>query len=531
MKKIDYFTTISLILFFILALSLRLYKLDAQSLSDDEANKIQAAQMYRNGNFSYNLEHPMLMKSLITFTLIIAEKWNNLFANKNELLKISYEIITRFPNAFFGALTTIILFLLAKELFNKRIALITSALWATGINSIAINRIAKEDTLLVFFMLLGLYFYIKAKWLGPVESYQRLKLYIFSGISFGLMLASKYFPHYFGLNFLYHYTRPHEPNHNYRVGKNTITKLFIALFISFAIANPSIFLPNTIHYIFTYVSGIDVIHHGYEMMNHLYYNNFWKVENPTPPYFYLLFILVKIPPILIILFFIGVIIIFQNKYHDGYYLIKFMILFWIIPFSFITSKWLRYTLQFMPFFYLTCAISIDKIYENISRSTYSTKIKNIAIILIITLFISLTYNCIINAPYYLQYVNIFGGGKAKKAYYFPHDEVYDTGIREAVSYISQNAPLNSIVACDAPNVVNFYLQLFKRTDINIAELSRPSTLQILQKKDLAIYVLNQKGRLYFSNQDKLDYVNHNYILVKKIKINGITVTKIFLNKT
>ncbi len=58
-----------------------------------------------------------------------------------------------------------------------------------------------------------------------------------------------------------------------------------------------------------------------------------------------------------------------------------------------------------------------------------------------------------------------------------------------------------------------------------------SIKQILKKKDLAIYVLNQKGRLYFSNQDKLDYVNHNYILVKKIKINGITVTKIFLNKT
>jgi hypothetical protein len=504
-----------------------LYKLSAQSISDDEANKIQAAKMYKVGDFSYNLEHPMLMKTLITFTLIAAEKWNATFAKQNKSLYISYEFITRFPNAFFGSLTTIVIYLLANLLFNKRIAIISAALWATGINAIAINRIAKEDTLLVFFMLLGFYFYTKAKWLGATESPYRVKLYIYSGISFGLMMASKYFPHYFGLNFLYHYTRPHEPNRNYRIEKETLSKLFIAMFIAFVIVNPSLFLPSNIHYILSYISGENVIHHGYEIMNRLYYNNFWKIENPTPPYFYLLFIFVKTPTILLILFLLGLFIIFKSKYHDGYYFIKFMFLFWIIPFSFIPSKWLRYTLQFMPFFYMSSAIAIDKFYE-IVKSKYSPIYHKLNILLIVILISFLGWLAFSNAPYYLQFVNIIGGGEKNKAYFFPHDEIYDTGIREATAFISQIAPKNSMIACDAPNAVNFYLQLFKRSDITIIELSKPTTLKILQNNnENTIFVIDQIGRHYFSNHHCLLYIYDNYLLIKKININGINTTKIY----
>lgn len=201
-------TIIILSLLFLISFGLRIYSLDAVGLSFDETHKIEAARLYRKGNFSFNLEHPMLLKSLIAFTDLVSDKINNFKQLKK---KIPDEIIARFPNVLFGSLFTIVIYLFAAEIFNPIIALISAILWATGINAIAINRIAKEDTLLVFFSFLGYYFYWKAKFLGPVDNFQRTKLYLLSGSSFGLMLASKYFPHYLGLNFLFHYTRNSGP--------------------------------------------------------------------------------------------------------------------------------------------------------------------------------------------------------------------------------------------------------------------------------------------------------------------------------
>jgi len=243
---------IALLALVLIAFSFRVYKLDAVGLSFDESHKIQAARLYRNGDFSGNIEHPMLMKTLIAFTLVSADYWNKAFVSPESPFFISDETITRLPNVVFGALMTLVLFLFAKEMFGKTIGMITAVLWATGINAISFNRIAKEDTLLVFFTFLAYYLFWKAKFLGPVETKFRERLYIASGVSFGLMMASKYFPHYLGLNYLFHYTRKHEPQANYRISKEIVSKFFVALFLAFVIANPSLFLPSNISYLFSY---------------------------------------------------------------------------------------------------------------------------------------------------------------------------------------------------------------------------------------------------------------------------------------
>ena len=61
----------------------------------------------------------------------------------------------RFPGTLFGALTAILIYLLAAELFGAEVGLIAAALWAFDPMAIGFNRIAKEDTFLFFFFLLG----------------------------------------------------------------------------------------------------------------------------------------------------------------------------------------------------------------------------------------------------------------------------------------------------------------------------------------------------------------------------------------
>ena len=118
---------------------------------------------------------------------------------------LSDEFAFRLPNAIFGALTVIPLFLLTAAFFDRWTGLLAAGFWAVGVNAITFNRIGKEDTLLVFFMLFAFYFYLRAKQTSPIDQKTRSRNYLLSGISFGLMLASKYFPHYFGLNALYHH--------------------------------------------------------------------------------------------------------------------------------------------------------------------------------------------------------------------------------------------------------------------------------------------------------------------------------------
>src|SRR5438094_234740 len=81
----------------------------------------------------------------------------------------------------------------------------TVAFWSFGITAITFNRIGKEDTLMVFFMLFAFYFFISAKQTNGNMKQRFSRLRNLSGVSFGLMMASKYFPHYLGLNMLYHH--------------------------------------------------------------------------------------------------------------------------------------------------------------------------------------------------------------------------------------------------------------------------------------------------------------------------------------
>jgi len=51
--------------------------LSSEGLSEDELNKLIAVTDYRqHGLTSANGEHPLLMKGLLTFSVIAAEKWN-----------------------------------------------------------------------------------------------------------------------------------------------------------------------------------------------------------------------------------------------------------------------------------------------------------------------------------------------------------------------------------------------------------------------------------------------------------------------
>jgi len=516
----------TLAIFLILGFGLRVAKLDALGFAEDEVNKLEAVRSYQVGDISANAEHPMLMKVLMFISLTRAGLAPAATNHPGAADMLSDEFALRLPNAIVGALTVVPLFLLTAAFFDRWTGLLAAGFWAFGVNAIAMNRIGKEDTLLVFFTLFAFYFYLRAKQLPPSAASAKKRNYILSAVSFGLMLASKYFPHYYGLNALYHHlfhvrqSQPGEPS-----GK-TPNLFYILIIVVFLIANPAVLLPQVWSYLNAYMGGQLLVHTGYIFGDQLYKNNmsstpFWG----TPPYFYLLFMAIKIPLVVLAAFLTGLFVAGRNRRHPGYAFLLFMFLFWIIPFSLIGGKWLRYTLALMPFVYMIAAVGTMALIRWVAARVFvwryrSALVSAAAVLIFILVPAMIAYS---NAPHYALYTNALAADKA--GYYFSHDEFYDDGLREAIKYVCDNAPPNAIIAHETPAVVRYYLEEYGRTDLQSHAMSAPDFDPA--KINGPAYFILQRGRTYFENREKLAVIRATFKKVHETQVRGLTACEIF----
>ncbi len=499
----------SLVILVLLGFGLRINQLGANGFAEDEMNKLDAIRSYERGDFTANGEHPMLMKVLM---------WGSLNA-----VPASPETALRLPNALFGALTVIPLFLLTAALFDRWTALLAAAFWAVGINAITHNRIGKEDTLLVFFMLFAFFFFVRAKQISPNDQQGRARRYAASAVSFGLMIASKYFPHYLGLNMLFH--------HNFHVRKavagepngRTPGWFFLLIIGVFLLVNPAVLIPEIWHYLNAYTGERLLTHSGYLFAGELYKNNmssspFWG----TPVYFYLLFLAIKVPLIVTAAFVIGLVIAATRARHVGHAFLLFMFLFWIVPYSLIGGKWLRYTLSLMPFVYMLAAVGVVSLISLFKGN----RSKLIASVLSVVLFVGLpAWTAFAHGPHYALYTNALAANKA--GYFFPHDEFYDDGLREAIRFVCEEAPNGATIAHETPGVTRYYLAQFGRTDLQSQAISSPEF--DVRSVTEPVYVIVQRGRTYFENREELDYVRTNFRRVHEVKIDGASAVEVFVN--
>lgn len=508
-----------LVLITLLAFALRFYSLDAAGLSEDETHKIDAVAAYQAGDYTANAEHPMLMKALSSICVITAEHFD---------LPISPETALRLPNVVFGSLTCIVLYLFFIELFSFRIGLLTAFIWAINPHTILINRVAKEDTLMVFFLWLGYYLARLAKKASESENFAKVAFWGGSGASFGLMLASKYFPHYFGLNFLYyHLVGPNKWNKPIK-GKHVLL-FFVSMPVIFLIASPAILMPGTISYMAQYSRTLTVTHHGYWMMGELFQNDAAIPLTGLPIYFYLLALAIKTQLPLLLAFAIGAVEVFRKRGEEEYFFLRFMILVWLIPYSMFGAKWLRYILAFMPQVCVTMAIGLSVIYDYLKswweKNPQFNRNTHLAIVSLVSFlfFVIPILSIVSSAPFYSLYLNPLAG-KDKVGYYFPHDEFYDVGLREAIKYVSEIAEPNAIIANEAESVIIYYTKRFNRPDLKSKMMSDKD---FKFSDQLPTYVLLQDGRRYFENKKYFHLLETNYKPLKEVKVEGATAVKIY----
>lgn len=517
--KFDRTVIVALTVLLAIGLCFRVARLDAVGFAEDEVNKVDAIRAYEKGDITANAEHPMLMKALMFVSVKVG----------GALGKGSDEVLFRLPNAIFGALTILPLFLLTAAFFDRWTGLLAAAFWTVGVNAITINRVGKEDTLLVFFMLFACYFYLRAKQTDTRSITVRSKFYLLSGVSFGLMMASKYFPHYLGLNSLYHhYVRVRKREPGEPSGKTSLI-FYLGLLAAFLIFNPSILMPSVWEYLNSYMGEKLLLHSGYLFADHLYKNNvsrtpFWG----TPIYFYLVFMAIKIPLTVLAAFLIGLVASVRNRRHPGNAFVLFMFLFWIVPYSLMGAKWLRYTLSLMPFVYMLAALGVVVLVRfAVKRLNTTDRNRAVVTAVAVLVFIGLpAWSVYSAAPHYALYTNAVGAKHV--GYFFPHDEFYDDGLREAIKFVSDSAPPGAVIAHETPAVTRYYLQRFGRTDLQSKAISSPEfdPFQV----PLPAYFIVQRGRTYFENQEKLVVIRTRFRKVHEVTIRGMPAAEVFVNR-
>jgi hypothetical protein len=534
LDRLDQRKLLIIIIAVVVGFGVRVYRLDSAGFAEDEANKIFAIRCYDRGDFTANAEHPMVMKLLCYGSMHAAGAWNRVAGSRLHL-PLSDEVALRLPNAAFGALTVVPLFLLTTALLGLRVGLITSVLWALGLDAIWFSRTAKEDTLLVFFMFCGFYLYHRAKQVRASDLEKRERLFMIAGAAFGLMMASKYFPHYFGLNALFYTAIGYDRRNNQPLTRRMWAKYFAALLAAFVIFNPAAFFPPTWRYLWKYVNEELLTHHGYLVMDKLFVNDLLQTPGGNPWYFYFLFIGVKLPLPVLIAFAAGLVEIFRRRgdypYSRGYVFLRMMLVFWLLPEALVGCKFLRYSLSLMPIIYMTGAVGVVAMLRITSlamrkRDVSGRVLRATVASAIVGAFIIVPSVQTIRSvafSYPSLYVNVFGRNRI--GYFFPHDEFYDLGARESIKVVADTAPAGSMIASEIPGVVQYYLERFNRPDIHSEIISQPS---FTLKQERRRFVLLQRGRVYFENIDNFRFIENSFPLIHAGIYEGAAAAKVFL---
>jgi Dolichyl-phosphate-mannose-protein mannosyltransferase len=510
-----------LTLIILLGLALRLQGLGQVGFNEDEIMKVEAAQSYLRGDFSVNLEHPMLMKSMVVVSMASCHWWNRHAGREHP---IPDEIAVRLPNVIFGSLTSIVLFLIAQEFFGNEVGLLAALLWSIGTIAIMDNRIAKEDTLLVFFTWLAYYFYVRAKHTSATQPRLGEKFYAASGASFGLMLASKYFPHYLGLIFLYYYLLGDKQKYPPRRRRDSIL-LFGSAALVFLLADPVMLLPSTWRYMLHYVRGGAVVHHGYLMMGQLRYEDLAHFAHGMPVYFYLLFLAIKTPLPILGAFAVGLIEVIGRRRQAGASFILFMFLLWIVPFSLLSVKWLRWMLSWMPAVYIIAAVGLTSVLawlRSLFQSRLPQPLEAVAVAILAAVFlVQPLWVAAKSAPFYTLYLNPLGWRPA--GYYFPHDELNDTGLLPAIREICAEAPQGATVAGESKPVFAYYLHRFGRDDLHYVEIT--NDIQITGENDP--YFVAQRGRLHLENSIVMHELESQARPEWTVNLRGVSAAQVY----
>ena len=501
----------------LVALWLRLDRLSAEGFADDELHKWLAANRYLIGDFGGDdLEHPMLMKSLIALALIAGRTFGWV-----------PETITRLPNALAGAVAVVVLGLLGRRLFGRVAGLFAAALGAVSVSWIGYQRIAKEDVVLGLFVLVLCLCIADAKAAADGGEPQRVRRFEFVGaLSFAAMLATKYYP-YLPLLPIAMVLSISSGDTTYRVSLRRWVELGLVSLLFFLCLNWIIVRPSTWSYFIAYIGGSTqggrATHLTMLFMGRFYETAFPGGVRRLPFWFYLVFAVVKQTPGTLLLSLAGLIwAVFKRR--PSQRLILAWLAVWFVSQAVISGA--KYGRMFVPIFsvfFLLAGAAASWLIEWAQRPKRSALAAGgIAVALAGASIVPELAASLSHAPHFRTYISPLGGGERLVSWYFPHCDYFDAGFREAIDYVAQHAEPAAEIASEIDWTAGYYAERAGRNDLLFTML-RPN--DACQRRRVC-YVAVQVGRRYEVNRSAVEALSKRRPW-HTVSIRGVDAVKVY----
>jgi hypothetical protein len=501
----------------LLAFSVRFYRVDFNSLSEDEVAKWTAVQEYRHSHFAgVNSEHPMLPKVLAWASLTAGERWSQV-ARTHSWASMKPEGWLRLPNVLFGAAATAILFLLCRRMMGVAGSSAASFFWAVSPLSVALNRLTKEETPLTFFTLLACYFYCRAQQADEDPGARRW--YDLSAISFGFALASQYILHLLGLNAL-SWLLAGRAGLTRTPSRFSYKRFFLVLGLAFVLVNPVILSPANVSAILHWLHHDGVRHNGYDFDGTLYVNLPSRFLAGLPWFYYLWLLVVKTPiPMLAAVITGGILLLRNRTTLASCFFISFAVI-QLAGLSVSGAKWIRYSLPLLPFLYLAGGYAVHELWKCVKGKAWSPVFASIAAVILIGWPLTELKTW---APYYSFYLNSIGGGTRNITRYFAPDEVSEFDTREVAQQVCPFAPAATRMATARPMSMTYYLQTCGRTDIQVVPLY--DTHYAPRNGDLIIL---EPSRRFFETQRYFDALKSSGMSHSDVRVGPVFASTVYL---
>jgi hypothetical protein len=509
-----------LLLLFLLSFGLRAYRVGQPSLAEDEAAKWDAIQQYRQGHFAgVNVSHPMVMKMMAWASLDAGQMYNR-WALAHGHRPVRDEVWLRLPIVLLGAATSVILYLLGRQMLGFLGAGLAAFFWAVSPLSVAQNRLLKEESLFVCFSLLAFYLYNRGKQATNAKDSKRW--FTLTGLVFGIDMASYYLAiGEFGL-IVFVWDIANRVGISSRQMGPYFRRLVLLMGLTFVICNPVIFSPTNLKAMLRYSEQKTIQHHGYLMDGHVYLNNALTTPYGLPWYFYPWVLAVKTPLPILAAVAAGIFLLFLDRNSLISIFLRVTLVFWIVPYSLAGSKWIRYVAIVLPTLYLAGGWAVEKLAAwgrgKLRLAAWRTAMA--AAVLALTVWPAA--NGLAWAPYNRLFLNALGGGKTNVGRFFPPDEVYDLGVREAAAYVCRVAPRGARLAASDPMGIGYYTHMFARKDLQVMPLFDPN-----YKVRPGDFLLIQDSRRYFETNSLIDLVEKTRQPVYVRRIDGLVVAEVY----
>ena len=500
----------------VLAFAVRVDRVGFNSLSEDEVAKWAAIQEYRHGHFvGVNSEHPMMLKMLAWASVTAGERWSRL-ASRHRWPSMNPEGWLRFPNVLFGAATAAILFLFCRRMIGFAGSFAAGFFWAVAPLAVALNRLAKEETLLTFFTLLACYFYCRAQLADADLSARRW--YDLSAIGFGLSFASQYIPYLFGMNALAWFLAgraglvPKPSRFRY-------TRFFLVIFLTFILVNPVVLSPSNFNAILHWLHHDGVKHSGYAFDGTLYVNFPSRLFAGVPWTFYLWLLLTKTPIPMLVAIVAGSILLLRDRRTLASCFFLALGALHLAGLSISGAKWIRYSLSMLPFFYLAGGYGVQEAWKRLTEKKVSLAAIGLTAV---TLFGWPLVELHTWSPYYSFYLNSLGGGRGNIARYFAPDEVSEFDTREVAQQVCPSTPGAARLATARPMSMTYYLGSCGRSDIQVVPLYDSH----YTPRDGDLIIL-EPSRRFFETQRFFDVLGDSGMSHREVRVGPVLASTIY----